>query len=652
MSEIIRSASEQVEQTIESVLTAQEQKRIALRIGSVMFAGGLLIAGKAHQSFFPGFEGITGIILFIGAVVACGNVFVKAVGGFISRESNCVMEQLVALALLAAIAKGDYETAILIPMIMALVHFLEERSILGAKSAIEGLKTLQSREACLITSEGEKIVETEKLEPGDLIRLRPGEMIPADGEIMEGHSCVNQSSLTGENTPVDVYTGDFVYAGTVNMQGVLKVRVIKKSSETSLSKILDTLRKTEQSKTTTMRIIERYSYYYLPLVVIIAAGVLFVTQDMNRVIAIFVVGCPCAQILVSSTAMVAALSVSTRNGILLKNSKFLEVLGDVKTVIFDKTGTLTVGHLDVVEVKPVDGISECELLRTAAAAAWASNHPVSRAIIRGSHSISFEKDVQIKESAGLGVTADSLTGRIFLGKRDWFARKALLLPPEPVHHGPVVWVACNERVLGCILLAETLRMDAKEAVAALKELGVERAILVTGDRREAADQIRRDLSLDDVFADCLPTDKLEIVERESQGKNITMVVGDGINDALALSKADVGIAMGAMGSDIAVQSADIALMGNELEKLPFILKLSRRTKRIIYQNMVLASLTSSIMLFMAASGLVTPLLGALLHNVGAFLVLANSARLLKFDWNTTQGTTPQAGEVQGNAVSK
>ncbi|OPX44297.1 cadmium, zinc and cobalt-transporting ATPase [Ruminiclostridium hungatei] len=630
MKNTIRTTAQQVEQLTESVLTYQEQKKLSLQIGTMLVAGIIWLAGIVHSRLFPEFESITGIIMFTGAFIASFNIFVNALKGFICKEPQYVMEQLVSLALLASIAKGDYQIAILISLIMSVVHFLEERSILGAKSAIEGLKTLQATEACLITQEGEHIVKSEELLPENIIRIRPGEMIPADGEVVEGHSSIDQSSLTGETVPEDVCVGGKVFAGTINIHGTLKVKVTKKVNETSLSKIVELLKQTEQSKTATMRIIERYSAYYLPLIVIIAFGVLFLTQDMNRVIAIFVVACPCAQILVSSTAMIASLAVASRNGILLKNSKFLEVLGDVKTVIFDKTGTLTVGHLDLIDIIPAGEISNEELLGCAASAAWASNHPVSRAIVRAAQKLTFEKVDTIKESAGLGVTAESSRGKIYLGNRSWFQNIGLILPVEPIHYGPVVWVARENIVLGYILLADYLRLDAKEAIQAVRKQGIERIVLVTGDRKEAADAIKAELCLEEVFSNRLPADKLEIVKNEKQQNSITMVVGDGINDALALSEADVGVAMGAMGSDIAVQSADIALMGNELEKISFVIGLSRKTKRIIYQNIVIASAISAIMLLFAGLGIITPLAGAFFHNIGAFLVLLNSSRLLKF----------------------
>jgi heavy metal translocating P-type ATPase len=648
MSEIVKSASRRMEQSIESVLTHAEQKVIAWRMGSVLLAGGIFVAGKIYQISYPGYDCISGIIMFTGALIASSDIFRKALTGFVHRDPEYIMEQLVGLALFASISRGNYEIAILIPLIMSLVHFLEERSILGAKSAIEGLKTLQAKEACLITTDGEMIISTGMLSYGDTIRIKPGEMIPVDGEIIEGNSSVDQSSMTGETIPVDVGAEDRVFAGTINIQGVLNVKVLKKVDETSLSKIVELLHKTEQSKTSTMRIIERYSSYYLPFVIVFAAGVFLITQNMDRVIAVLVVSCPCAQILVSSTAMIASLAVSSRNGILLKNSRFLEVLGDVKTVIFDKTGTLTIGNLNVVETKPLSGVSIDELLASAAGAAWASNHPVSQAVVKAASGISFEKGNNVQESAGMGVIAETSAGKIILGKKDLLQKNNLSLPFEPDHFGPVVWAACNEKILGYFLLADHLRHDAAEIVESIRSLGIERVIMVTGDRRESTATIGSTISLDEIFSECLPSAKLEIVEQEKRKTKKIMMIGDGINDALALSEADVGVAMGAMGSDIAVQSADIALMGNELKKIPFMIQLSRAAKTVIYQNIVIASLSSITMLILASLGIITPLAGAFLHNAGAFLVLANSARLLKFDTaNIKKNAASLSADVQG-----
>ena len=633
MAESIKTAGIQTEERLTESLTDEERKKIAIQVGSALIAGGLFVSGEVYQYFFPGYESIAGMIYLIGAAIASIPILWRAAAGFFDRESRNIMEQLVSLALLASIAKGDFRTAILIPLIMLFVHFLEERSILGAKSAIEGLKILQANEACLITPDGEKTIKAETLDYGDVIRIKPGDMIPIDGEVIEGQSSVNQSSLTGEMIPEDKTIGDRVYAGTINIQGMLIISVTKKTDETSLSKIVSLMKEAEQSKTGTMRIIEKYISYYLPFIVTIAIAVLVVTQDVDRVISILVVSCPCAQVLVSPTAMVAALAVASRNGILLKNSKFLEILGTIKTAIFDKTGTLTSGNLDVVGLEAMPGISRDELLISAATAAWASKHPVSRAIIRAADDVDFEKTTKITESTGFGVIAESNSGKIALGSHKWFVSGGLKLSEEPVHYGPVVWVVRDDVALGNIKLADSLRPDAKSAIEHIRNLGVEKVILVTGDRKDAAGIIKNELTLEDVFCECLPADKLKIVEKEKEESGAVLVVGDGINDSLALVKADVGISMGAMGSDVAVQSSDIALMGNELEKLPLVIRLSRKTKRIIYQNMGIATISSAVMITLAGMGIISALTGAFLHNIGAFLVVLNSSRLLNFDRN-------------------
>ena len=633
MARMVRNTSEQLED-MQVILTQDEKKKIGVQIGSALLAGGFWLIGKIHQLAFPGYESITGIIMLIGALIVVIPVFIKAIQGIASISPKNIMDELVAIALLAALAKGDYPTAILIPLLLSVAHFLEERSIMGTSAAIESLKTLQSKKACLLVDDIEQIVKTETLKINDIILVRPGEMIPIDGVIVDGSSSVDQSSMTGESIPKDVLKGDNVFAGTLNVQGILKVKVTKEADDTSLGKVVELLKEAEQSKTEIMRIIEEYSSYYLPLVIILAVIIFFITQDMNRVIAVLVVSCPCAQVLVSSTAMVTSLSVASRNGILIKNSAFLEVLGDIKTVIFDKTGTLTSGKLDVATIQPISkDVSKEEVLRIAAMAGWASKHPVSKAVSLAAENrgIEFEKVENIKEVAGMGVVADTNEGRIVLGKSKFLSSFDLNVLPDPETFGSLVWVSLDDNVLGYIILTDSVREDAKETIDDLKSIGVNRTILVTGDREDVANSIRHELNLDQVFASCLPKDKLDIVEREMENKTLTMVVGDGINDALALVKADIGIAMGAMGSDIAVKSSDIALMGNELKKLPFTIRLARAAKKTIYQNIVIAMTSSAIMIALAALGTITPLAGSLLHNVGAFLVVFNSARLLKFD---------------------
>lgn len=633
MNKLIRSSGEMLQNSIEPILTKDEKLKIFWRLGSVLLAGSLLITAQIYRWLFVDQEDIYALILLIGALTVSLPIFKTALQGFFSKEPKFLLEQLLGLALLAALVNGDYIVAILVPILMSLAHFLEERSILGARAAIDGLKTLQAKSACLLTAEGEKIVPSENLKPGDNIRVRPGDMFPVDGVVTKGRSAVDQSSMTGETIPQDVAIGDTVLAGTINVQGLVEVKVEKGVQNTSLYQIVELLKEAESSKTATMRFIERYTVYYLPLVLIIAALTLFITQDLSRVIAILVVSCPCAQVLVSSSAMISSLAVSSKNGILIKNSAFLESLGSIKTVVFDKTGTLTKGELSVAQIVPTDNLDQEEILRKALIAAKGSKHPITRAICRlvSNEELALIEEADIEEKAGLGVIASFQGEKLYLGKRDWMASLGLSLPPDVEDPVSTVWLAKNNQLLGYFKLSDAIRGSARKAINQLRMLGIKRMILLTGDRKPVGQHIKDELELDAVFAERLPQEKLDLVNLErNNGQIPTMVVGDGVNDALALAQADVGIAMGAMGSDIAVKSADIALMGNDLEKLSFLLKLASMTKRVIYENMGIAALSSVIMIAFAAAGFIPPLLGALLHNVGALLVLLNSARILNF----------------------
>ncbi len=627
----VQTTGERLQQSLETTLTSQEQLRLKIRIGSALLAAALLIVGSLYDYLLEGQEIVSGMILLLGALIAFYPIFKTAVEGFIATDVKNILEQLVSLALLASLVTGDYRTVILIPLIMSFAHFLEERSIMGAQAAIDGLKTFQAREACLITPDGEQVVACETLNPGDRIKVRPGDMFPVDGEVVQGQSSVDQSSLTGETIPVDVSKGDQVFAGTLNVQGFVEVQVSKRVEETSISKIVELLKEAEQSRTPTMKLIERYASHYLPFVIIVAGSVLFITQDISRVVAILVVSCPCAQLLASPTAMVSSLANASRNGILIKNSAFLEVLGSVKTIIFDKTGTLTVGLLNVTKILPVGEVCDEDLLAAAAAAAQGSNHPVSRAVMRAAEMVDVTQADNVEEKAGFGITATTGQDKIYLGRRSWLDSLKISLPIEPEHHGPVVWVARNGQVLGCILMSDSLRPEAKATIEEVRELGITRTVLLTGDRKQVAAAITGELGLDDLYAERLPSEKLSLVEEEKAKGNPVMVVGDGVNDALALTKADIGVAMGAMGSDIAIKSADVALMSNDLSRLAFSIRLSRMTKAIIYQNIIISAVFSMIMLVLAGIGVITPLVGAFMHNIGAFVVVFNSSRLLRFE---------------------
>lgn len=640
MSNLSAPASHRVIQSLDVPLTAGERAKIIVQLGSAMLAGALLLVGWLERTYGPpSLSNIADLIIAIAALIVAAPIFYQAVRGLLARDVHSQTEQLVGLAVLAAMMTGDFVTATLIPIILNLGHFLEERSVLGAQAAIDGLRKLHARAATLWTSEGEREVEPDELRQGDIIVVRPGDIIAADGDVLEGTSAIDQSSITGESAPEDVSPGSGVFAGTVNLTGLLRVRVSRTGSTTALGRVVDLLRDAEQSKTPVQKLIEQYAGYYVPIILIVAAVVLFITRDVSRAVAVLVVGCPGAMVLAGPTAMIASLATASRLGILIKNTRFLESLADVDTVVLDKTGTVTLGRLELVSVVSADGASRNEVIEQALACARASRHPASRAVVHAAEAAgieppAFDADLKVEEISGKGTRSTRGDQVRILGRRDWLVEQGIDVPPNPEHAGPIVWFGRIDggrgRAVGCLLLADVPRPEAKAALHELRKLGLTRTILLTGDRREVAQQIGRALEMDEVIAEVLPEQKLAAVRRESAAGNSVMMVGDGVNDALALASGDVGVALGAVASDIALQSADVALMTNDLGRLPMTVSLARRTRATIHQNIFVGASLSIGFVWLASIGVITPLLGAILHNVGEVFVIGNSARLLGF----------------------
>ncbi len=634
MSSLVPAASSHLERRLEAALTRGERLRIGLDLGSAMLAGGLLLVAFLFEWFGDASQRpLTELFKCVAALIVSVPIFGAAMRGVLTGETDDTIEQLVALAVLAALVSGEFTTAASIPLILNLGHFLEQRSALGAQAAIDGLQTLQGRTATLLTVTGEREVESTILRRDDVVVVRPGDVIPADGIVRKGASTVDQSSITGESLAEEVGPGTRLFAGSINLTGLLEVTVTGVGQKTALGRVLELLHSAEQSKTPAVRLVEQYAKYWVPSILTAAAVLLFLTHDMSRVVTLMVVACPGAFVLAGPTAMIAALAAASRLGILVKNTKFIEVLADVDTVVLDKTGTVTLGHFAIVTIRPYGGATDEELLRAAALCAAGSRHPVSRAIIRAASTAGLqlvEVSETVEEMHGQGVIAIAGNSRCLLGRADWLRGQGLELPPIPDHEGAVVWVARDEAVLGYLLLADLPRPEARQAIAELRKLGLNRVILLTGDRQQAAAQVARLLDIENVIAEVLPEQKLQTVQSEKAMGHRVMVVGDGVNDALALASGDVGVAMGAMGSDVALKSADVALMANDLTRLPLAIRLSRQTRATISQNLIVGAASSALMLTLAALGIVSPIIGAVLHNAGEIFVIFNSARLLGF----------------------
>ena len=611
-------------------LDEDEQREEALSLLSVFVGGGLLAVGWGWGFFFPDQASVGAIVQLLAVAIVSWPVFHQAAEGFIAKDPGSYTEQLVALAILAAVVIGDFVTAGMVPLLMEVGHLLEERSVMGARAAIEGIQKLHARRATLLKDGQEQTVETEELQVGDIVVVRPGETIPADAVVVQGRSSVDQASVTGESMHEEVGPGSPVFAGTINLNGLIQLEVRGVGNETALGRVIELLQEAEESKAPITRLLERYAAAYLPLVLAIAAIVLFTTGQVERAIAVLVVACPCALVLSGPVAMVAALAVASRWGILIKGSSFLERVSEVDTVVLDKTGTVTLGTLSVLSVNPAEGVNAAELLEVAGCCGHGSLHPVSRAAVEAARDAGIKPSPPsaLREEAGQGVEAETEAGLLRLGRASWLTSLGLRVDAAQSPSGIAVYAARGETVLGWLELADTPRPEAAEALSHLRALGAKRLVLLTGDRESVAAQVAERLGFDDYEAEVLPERKAELVAEEQAAGRRVMMVGDGVNDALALHSADVGVAVGAVINEVALGGADIALMGNNLGRLAQMVDLANRTRYTINLNVLVGGGFSILMLTAAAAGLINPMLGALLHNGGAIFVVMNSARLL------------------------
>jgi len=629
MENIDNMAKNSLEALSKEPMTEKEQNKLRREIISGAVALSCLAVGFLYSIIFPDKSDIVPALFYtVGFLVEGIPIFVSAVKGIFSKDFINAMEMLVAIAIIACYFTGELVLSVLIPFILNIAHFLEERSIMGGREVIDGLKSMQQDTAILLENGVETEVSAKELKKGQHIVVKPGTGIPIDGRIIAGSGSIDQKSLTGEPEPAQVGVGDPVYAGTVNLDGRLTVVVEKEYVDTSFSNILKLLEESENISIPETRLIDKFMRYYIPLILAIAAAVALVTMNIESAIAMLVVSCPCGQMLTSSAPMIAALSAATKRGILIKNSKFIEELTEIDTVVFDKTGTITKGELSFGGGKTVDGISQEELIYTAASVACASTHPVSRALIQ--KATDYETDFEVNELSGRGMVGKKGDTTILFGNKTWIAEQGIEIPEDfdTALIGSVSFVAKNGKLLGALNFVDTVRDEAKSGISELYNIGIKKTVMLTGDRRAAAEIICDEVGIDELEAQLLPQDKLDKLKMLKEDGNV-LAVGDGINDALALKEAQVGIAMGAMGSDLAIQSADIALMNNNLSNIPFVIKLATSTRSIIYQNLALSILISVVMIALSAFGVISALAGSILHNLGAFVVLLNSSRILK-----------------------
>jgi len=572
----------------------------------------------------------------IGALLMAIPILIEAVRDLSRGEMR--MNELIAMALLAAMALGDYYSAGLVAFFTGLAIIVESRSAEGAHHAIEKLIRMAPATAYRLVEGREEEVAVRTLVPGDTIRLRPGEMVPVDGTIRSGRTTLNEAPITGESLPRDKQAGDAVFAGTQNITGTATIEVTRVGEDTTLGQVRDLILAAEKSRLPMLRVIDRYARYYTPTILMIAAMILFFTSDWSRVIALLVMSCPCALILATPTAMVAALAVSARVGVLVKHVADLEAAGRIDAFVFDKTGTLTTGELGVARVMPAEGFARDQLLELAAAAESASRHPAAAAIVRyaAEQQIAAPAVEEAHEEAGLGVRA--VVGRTVVrtGRISWLREQGVKVPEDAVpadgedgHAVSIIAVAQDDRYLGWIGLSDQIRDQAAPCIAALREAGVRHIAMVTGDHAGVADIVARAVGCDDYRAGCLPEDKVTYVQDLRRRGLRVAFIGDGVNDAPALTASDTGIAMGAAGSDAAIHSATMALMNNDLDRIPFMVHLSHQARRIVFQNIVFGTLLIIVGIALSGLGILPPIMAAVLHLGGTVFIVFNSARLIR-----------------------
>ena len=598
----------------------------------------LVISGAAVLMSLSGVQPFSFDIAWV-AIILCGlPIILEAVIGLVTAF-DIKADVLVSMALIASVCIGEYFAAGEVALIMQLGALLEELTVARARAGIEKLVHLTPQTARLLEGGAERTVSAQEVRVGDLLRVLPGESVPVDGVIVAGQTSINQAVMTGESLPADKTVGDEVASGTVNQFGAFDMRATKVGEDSSIQRMIRLVQSADAGKAKIVGIADRWATWIVVIALSAAALTWLFTHEIIRAVTILVVFCPCALVLATPTAIMAAIGNATKHGFLVREGDALERLAKVGTVAFDKTGTLTCGSPEVVAAQSAPGgPGDAELYRLAASAEQLSEHPLGKAVVscyRRSGLGQTDEASGFVMIPGRGVAADVGGRRVLAGNAELLREHGLdFEPPEDalrhISQGcTAIYVAVDGKYAGYIALADTLREDSAEMVSRLSSLGL-RPVLLTGDHENAAETIAAQLGIGEVRSSCLPEDKLRFIEeRQASGEPVCMM-GDGINDAPALKMARVGIAMGGVGSDIAVDAADIALVDDEVRELPHLMALSRRMMTTIKLNMSFSMALNFLAITLAIIGTLGPVVGALVHNAGSVLVIANSALLLKW----------------------
>ena len=618
----------------ENKIDVDKKDLVKLIIGAVVYIFGI------YQTA-TGFESLVGNLIFILAyIIVGGEVLVKALRNVIKGrmfDENFLM----AIATVGALAIGELPEAVGVMLFYQIGEFLQGMAVGKSRKSITALMQIRPDAANLKVGSDIKVVSPEDISVGDIIVVKPGEKVPLDGIVVEGVSMVDTSALTGESVLREISVGEDILSGFINKNALLIVKVTKEFGESTVSKILDLVENASSKKSKTENFITKFSKYYTPAVVISAMLIAFVppliipnavfSDWLYRGLVFLVVSCPCALVLSIPLTFFSGIGFASKNGILIKGSNYLEVLRSVDTVVFDKTGTLTKGVFKVTKVNPI-GISEDKLLEYAAFAEANSNHPIAKSIIKYyDQKIDLDKIDSYEEIAAYGIKI-SYNGENILAGNEKLMRKENIFYAQTEEVGTVVYIAVNKIYRGYIVISDEIKDDSREAIKQLKSMGIKEVVMLTGDNEKVANSIATQLGLDKVYSNLLPNekvDKLEDIYKGKAEKEKVIFVGDGINDAPVLARADVGIAMGALGSDAAIEAADVVLMTDEPSKIAKAIEIARKTNKIVWQNILFALGVKIIVLILGAGGVAT-MWEAIFADVGvALIAVLNAMRAMK-----------------------
>ncbi len=613
-----------------------QQRKLLLRLisGGVFMAAGLLL---------PLSPAIELAIFLIAYVIAGGDIVWQALRNIVRGQ---VFDEyfLMSVATVGAFAIGQYPEGVAVMLFYQLGEMFQGAAVERSRRSISELMNIRPDYANVQTPEGIRQVSPEQIRIGDYIVIRPGEKVPLDGKVTEGSSMLDTSALTGESVPREAKIGSEVLAGFVNKNGVLTLQVERTFSESSVSKILELVQNASSKKAQTEKFITKFARYYTPAVVIVAtllaivpplvlSGATF-SDWIYRALVFLVISCPCALVVSIPLGFFGGIGAASKNGILIKGSNYLEALNHVKYVVFDKTGTLTKGTFAVTGIYPANGYTEQQLLDITAHTELHSSHPIAESIRQAYQGELREVRIQYySESAGYGIEATLDGRRVLAGNYRLLKREGVEAVTEQIS-GTIVYVAVDGQFAGTIVISDEVKTDSATAIRQLKEQGIQHVVMLTGDTQQTGEQVARQLGVDEVHAELLPQDKVAQLERLDQlrarGEKI-IFVGDGINDTPVLAQADIGVAMGGLGSDAAIEAADVVIMNDEPSRLPIAIEIARRTRRIVWQNIIFALGVKVVFLLLGAFGIAT-MWEAVFSDVGVtLLAVLNAMRVLRFD---------------------